>query len=617
MSRKILMFCLWAVLSWQAAGAAETARRVALVIGNQDYRAVPLLAPLDDAAAMEGMLQAQGFEVIRVDNASHRQMREALGEFRERLAGGGLGLFYFAGHGLRHAGRTLLLPTDLTGLSPAVLRAEGIDLQTVLAGMAAPRPAQRNLLILDACLEDLLPAPGDAAPDLPAQTLVTYASAPGTPAAEGQRHGLFTAAWLQAMAAGGDVETMFRQVQATVSRNTGGRQRPWRVSSLAGDFRLSGPAATFPALAQLAAAVGSETGRRERGILPKDSAEQYEITFWESIKDSTQAGDYQAYLQAYPNGRFAALARARIEQLRTTSGKTESAPEKAPAPPPARTAAPPAERTPAERKPAAAPAKVTPAASSAAPPASTSRQANAGELTEIKDCPACPAMISLPRGSFTMGSNAADPSEKPAHHVAIGEPFAIGKYEVTAGQWNACVAAEGCPRIATNSGVPDNAPARDISWDDAGLYVKWLSRTSGKTYRLPSEAEWEYAARGGTSTRYWWGDQMRPGNADCKGCGEPWQASGPVNVGSFAANPYGLHDMNGSVWEWVADCWHSSYQGAPTDGRSWATADCPVRVIRGGSWRDDASYMLSSTRFKYDASIRHSQNGFRVAREVK
>ncbi|HEX7648715.1 MAG TPA: SUMF1/EgtB/PvdO family nonheme iron enzyme, partial [Noviherbaspirillum sp.] len=159
--------------------------------------------------------------------------------------------------------------------------------------------------------------------------------------------------------------------------------------------------------------------------------------------------------------------------------------------------------------------------------------------------------------------------------------------------------------------------ARDLSWDDAQQYVKWLSKTTGKAYRLPTEAEWEYAARGGTSTRYWWGEQMRTGMANCKDCGEPWQKDAPAAVGSFAANPFGLHDVNGSVWEWVADCWHNSYKGAPTDGKAWDEPNCRTRVIRGGSWRDGASYMPSSTRFKYDASVRYSQNGFRVARAVE
>ena len=217
-----------------------------------------------------------------------------------------------------------------------------------------------------------------------------------------------------------------------------------------------------------------------------------------------------------------------------------------------------------------------------------------------------------------MGSNTGDSSEKPAHTVAIGTPFAIGKTEVTVAQWNMCVDAGGCPRITFDTKPADpNTPARNLSWDDAQQYVKWLTAVSGKPFRLPTEAEWEYAARGGRVTRYWWGEQFSPGHANCKDCGEPWRADGPANVASFTANPYGLHDMSGSVWEWVSDCWHGSYKGGPIDGSAWDEPGCRVRVIRGGSWRDGASYMPATTRFKYDASVRYSQHGLRVARDIK
>ncbi len=347
------------------------------------------------------------------------------------------------------------------------------------------------------------------------------------------------------------------------------------------------------------------------GVLPKDSAEQYELTFWESVKDSRDAADYEAYLQAYPNGRFAALARARIARLRAAASKTPAPPSTAapaakgkttPAPPPA-----PAAATPKSAPAKSAPAKIPPA-ETAAP------QVPVTGLAEIRDCKECPALIALPAGTFTMGGNTDDLSERPAHQVTIGKPFAIGKLEVTVGQWKFCVDAGGCPGIAA-SGVDADTPMRDLSWDDTRQYLQWLSKVSGKSYRLPSEAEWEYAARGGTSTRYWWGQQMRTGTANCKECGEPWNAAAPAKAGSFPANPFRLHDMNGSVWEWVADCWHGNYRGAPADGSPWSEAACRQRVIRGGSWSDGAAYMTSSTRFKYDASVRQAQNGFRVARD--
>ncbi|WP_037023606.1 formylglycine-generating enzyme family protein [Cupriavidus sp. GA3-3] len=369
----------------------------------------------------------------------------------------------------------------------------------------------------------------------------------------------------------------------------------------------AGPAATEPLLLA--------------GIMPKNTDEQYELSFWESIKNSNYAGDYEAYLKQYPNGRFAVLARARLERL-AASASAPKAQAPAPAPPPRSGTSAAGQVT----RPPAPAAAARPASPPAAPPATASPRpgtAAGGAVSptlrtgEIRDCPTCPVLVSLPAGSFTMGSSASDPAEKPPHHVTIGQPFAIGRYEVTVEQWNACADAGGCQRVPTVADSPKTAPVRDVSWDDAQQYVAWLSKTTGKAYRLPTEAEWEYAARGGTASAYWWGDQMRKGNANCKDCGDPWSQDAPAAVGTFAANPYGLHDVNGSVWEWVADCWHSSYKGAPADGRVWNENACGARVIRGGSWREGASYMVSSTRFKYSPSVRQSQNGFRVARDMK
>jgi formylglycine-generating enzyme required for sulfatase activity len=360
------------------------------------------------------------------------------------------------------------------------------------------------------------------------------------------------------------------------------------------------------------------------GVVPKNSAEQFELAFWESIKDSSHVSDYEAYLKTYPKGRFVALAQARIARLRAAAEKSAPVASTAPAAPaaPATTPAskpaakparPPAKAAAGTKKTAAKPAPA-PATAAAAPPASSGQPA---ALAEVKDCPACPTLVYLFPGSFVMGSDSGDPSEQPAHHVALGAPFAIGKYEVTVAEWNACVEAGACQRVGQHANPPPKAPIRDVSWDDAQQYVKWLRTSSGKPYRLPSEAEWEYAARGGTSTRYWWGDEMATGKANCKDCGPPWRSEGPADAGSFAANPNGLHDMNGSVWEWVDDCWHSSFKGTPADGKAWNEPNCSVRVIRGGSWREPAPYRASSTRSRDDAGVRHSQNGFRVARDVE
>jgi formylglycine-generating enzyme required for sulfatase activity len=364
---------------------------------------------------------------------------------------------------------------------------------------------------------------------------------------------------------------------------------------------------------------GSVDGMQVAGVLPKNSAEQFELTFWNSIKDSKQISDYEAYLHAYPKGRFAALARARIDQLRVAgaqaktggqgqTAQTQAAGPASAVPPPDAKAARPAPKQPAGKQ-----TKVAQAESPAEPEVA----APAGPVAAIKDCPACPVLLALHPVPFTMGSNSSDPSERPAHKVAIKSPFAVGKYEVTVDQWNACVQANACPAIPLAADAAGNLPMRDVSWDEAQLFLKWLSGLSGRPYRLPTEAEWEYAARGGTATKHWWGDAMKGGNSSCKGCGQPWNADSPPPVGSFTPNPFGFYDMNGSVWEWVADCWHSSYKNAPGDGSAWNGDSCQARVIRGGSWKEDASYMLSTTRFKYDAGVRQSQNGFRVARTLR
>ncbi|MFL6676354.1 MAG: formylglycine-generating enzyme family protein [Massilia sp.] len=364
----------------------------------------------------------------------------------------------------------------------------------------------------------------------------------------------------------------------------------------------------------LDAAVVAGHGFQLAGVLPKNSAEQFELTFWSSIKDSKQIGDYEAYLQAYPKGRFAGLARTRIQQLRAAAPQAQAPPPPAPAP-----AVTPHEAKPAETKPARAVAKQPPAKVRPAP-AEPDEEAHApgptGPVAAIKDCNACPTMLALHPSKFTMGSN-SDPTARPAHRVSIQSPFALGKYEVTVDQWDVCVEAGVCPSVPSSADADGNLPMRDVSWNEAQLYLKWLGTVSGRPYRLPTEAEWEYAARGGTTTRYWWGEQMRGGNSSCRECGLPWTEDRPPPVGSFVANPFGFYDMTGSVWEWVADCWHSSYKGAPADGSAWADPTCPMRVIRGGSWRDDGESMLSTTRFKADAGERAPQNGFRVARSLK
>jgi formylglycine-generating enzyme required for sulfatase activity/class 3 adenylate cyclase len=220
-------------------------------------------------------------------------------------------------------------------------------------------------------------------------------------------------------------------------------------------------------------------------------------------------------------------------------------------------------------------------------------------------------MTPIPGGTFAMGSD-DDPSEKPIHHVTI-KPFAISKFPVTVREWNACVAAKSCTYIPTGK---DDAPVANVSWTDAQQFVEWLSKVTQKPFRLPSEAEWEYAARGGTRTKFWWGDQLQADMANCKGCNQTYDTSQPLKVGSFKPNPLGLYDMGGNIDQWVADCWHRNYQGAPSDGSAWVDNNCGSHVIRSGSWKNDPNYVRSSSRDHYDTSVRYPTHGLRVAHSL-
>ena len=262
---------------------------------------------------------------------------------------------------------------------------------------------------------------------------------------------------------------------------------------------------------------------------------------------------------------------------------------------------------------------------------------------EFRDCSECPEMVVLPAGSFMMGSPVDEANragdEGPRHQVRIGEGIGVGKYEVTRREFGMFVGETGhdmrggCrnPNYTKAKWELDNArswrspgliqgekdPVVCVSWEDAKGYVEWLTGKTGKGYRLLCESEWEYAVRAGTRTGYSWGGEIGVNRANCVGCGSRWDDKSTARVGSFAANGYGLHDMHGNVSEWVEDCWHGDYEGAPGDGRAWATGgDCSRRLLRGGSWLNYPGYLRSAYRLRLTAGSRYNDLGFRVARTL-
>ena len=263
----------------------------------------------------------------------------------------------------------------------------------------------------------------------------------------------------------------------------------------------------------------------------------------------------------------------------------------------------------------------------------------------FRDCPECPELVVVPSGSFVKGSPGWEEGrwddEDPVHWVTIARPFAVGVYEVTRGEYGRFVSATGhasgdsclahgelSERNWRNPGFrqTDEHPVVCVSWEDAQAYVRWLSVETGEAYRLLSEAEWEYVARGGTETARYWGEsetgQCRNANgADAStdfgwraGCDDGHARTSPV--GSFSPNRWNLHDVLGNAWEWVEDCWNYSYTGAPSDGRAWRFGDCGMRVLRGGSWISEPRILRSAYRFRDATGNRNYYAGFRVARTL-
>ena len=239
-------------------------------------------------------------------------------------------------------------------------------------------------------------------------------------------------------------------------------------------------------------------------------------------------------------------------------------------------------------------------------------------LEKFSDCARCPELVRVPAGSFIMGHDGRNKIEGPAHTVTFAKPFTMGVYEVTFDNWQACFDGGGCASVPDDHKWGEGTrPVINITWQDAQTYLEWLSKKTGQRYRLPSEAEWEYAARAGTTTDYWWGDEIGENLGNCRDCKSPWSKHSSAPVGSFAANPFGLYDVHGNIWEMTQDCWNKDHAGASVSGAARLTGDCQFRVMRSGSWYYFSKNLRSSWRFRNDARIKSYGVGFRVLREMR
>ena len=265
------------------------------------------------------------------------------------------------------------------------------------------------------------------------------------------------------------------------------------------------------------------------------------------------------------------------------SASVDAAPDEAPTPPLSRTGTPPE------------------------PPPTVRDQLRGGA--------AGPSLSMLPAGTFRMGRNTLSGNDTgPERDVQVGA-FWMGIQEVTYAQYDRFARATGRRLPGDFGWGRGDRPVVGVSWGDAQAYVDWLSSQTGRRYRLPSEAEWEYAAKSGGRGSYWWGFGLESGRAACFDCGSPWDNKSTAPVGSFPPSPYGLHDTAGNVMEWVADCYHPSYEGAPADGRARADGDCRLRIARGGAFNKPSASMRTYVRTKLDPNSRLNNLGFRVARD--
>ena len=706
--RRFTILAAGLVLTWGVSALA--AERVALVVGNAAYQQeiAALRNPVNDATAVAVALRRLGFEVIEGRDLNEDSFYDKIEAFDSAARTAKMALFFYAGHGLQVDGRNYLAPVDLRLETRQDLRRHAVELAAVLEVMRS----ETNVVILDACRNN--PLAGELARSLglsraavasrgltrvesASGTLIAYATEPGSVAADGTGdHSPYTEALLEHLETPGlSVQDLFTEVTASVLASTGEKQKPWTHSSLSKIVRL------VPGDESEATAVAAAPAPTSESVSDRLTAEQLaaERVFWESVKDSTNAADIQAYLDRYPGGTYEVLARNRLKVLqgaaapaapKETAQSVEDAlglgiPERRliqlglaaegfdPGPADglfgrgtrgaigrwqasrgeeatghlevesakllmasgrerqaqkqeaARQAAAEAKRLRREQKAREqaqrqAQERARREAERQRQEAQARRQREEAQARARREAEARQkwekllVMVRVDGGSFTMGCQRGRDGdcydmEKPAHRVQV-RSFEIGKYEVTQALWEAVMGGNpsrfgGCARC----------PVERVSWDDVQAFLRKLNARTGGHYRLPTEAEWEYTARGGRHSR---GYRYAGGN-DVGAVG--WYRGNGGDrthpVGRKRANELGLHDMSGNAFEWVQDCWNASYRGAPGDGRAWEREDCSRRVARGGSWDNFSPWFLrAASRNRFDSGNRFDFLGFRIARTL-
>lgn len=579
----------------------------ALVIGNDAYTgAWPRLSnAIKDARLVKAALEEKGFEVTFLTDLKSRELTDAFETFfLETGDDPDARLFvWYAGHGYSERGEGYLVPVDApdTGEGGRFRRA-ALSLRR-MGEYARDAVALHIYAVFDSCFagtvfnvgRDKPSAAVTRATTRPVRQFLTSGDAGQSVSDDGTFRKIFLRAISGEVQADGNRDGYLSASEIglfmtnEITNYSNGLQTP-RSGKLndpdlnQGDFIFS-------------------LGKRPAGAAapPLGQADK-ETLFWQSVAGSNDRAMYQAYLDQYPNGAFATLAQLKLRNL----GSTEPTPPK---------------------------------------PPGTQGQPKSGNSDNavFKDCDVCPEMVVVPAGSFRMGHDKDYGifTAKPARDVSIGKTFAMGRFEVTYDEYDAFTADTGRTALPDKGLGRGRRPIVQVSRSDALAYMAWLREKTGFTYRFPTEAEWEYAARGGTSTAYWWGSTPSHDRANY-GSGAPgWLAAGATGgrdewtytapVGSFPPNPFGLFDMTGNVWEQVADCFHDNYDGAPVNASARGPApnlivadpadppkECASYVLRGGSWGYVPEFMMSASRIGVTwATAGFLHYGLRVVRELE
>jgi formylglycine-generating enzyme required for sulfatase activity len=582
---------------------AENGDRIALVIGNSSYEHVDKLPnPEKDAGLIAETLRALGFTLVNGRaqvNLKEDEFRQAVKAFGEAAQHAQIALFYYAGHGVEqqneeNKNKNYLVPVDV----PKNATVDSlIEIEFILRQMQ--RAAGLKVIVLDACrnnpfaeeerslrlargqdtdadrFRDLgAPKSGLAEMKIPPGTLMAFSTQPGDIAEDGRDgHSPYSRALAETMKQRGlTVWQVFNRTARKVEDESTKRKRP-QVPWLSS----SSIDDTIAFIAGSGGAIAVATAGEELPVVtpPANPA---------TSSAAVIARQYEAHIAA-------------IEQGLRAQGPTAS------------------------------PIPVG--------PLSAERERVLKPSDHFKECENCPEMVTLPPGTFVMGSPATEPghqaNEGPQNQIEFAGAFAVGRQAVTFDEWNACVADGGCNgyRPADFGWGGGKQPVINVSWNDAQAYVAWLSKKTGAPYRLLSEAEREYATRACTSTDcpstpFWFGAEISPDRANYDwrrsyngGAKAPQAALRTVASDASEPNPFGLLQVHGNVREWVADCWNPSLSGQPPDGAARVKGDCKGRVLRGGSWKDEPRDLRSAKRTWEMADERQPEIGFRVARTLR